>query len=305
MSRAGTKTARSGCSGLIALVLLFFGAFVVFVWPSYLDSHGTVASGVIAEKHETIRIEYDEWFRRLEVIATYTIPGQILQHRASCDVDEKTYDSLHAGNTVPVHYFASLLQQPFLPATHLAPCSTAASLGLGSPLLPRFAITFMALLAIVFLWRVLRVRIAVWLLFPWICFAFAYIGLPRVEPEPRHPVSGTATVDGVVIITTLGNMPLNKTLPLQHPYQIVLLKFVPPGMDTPVTAVDKVDLGSAPNLKQGQSANVVYDAVYPRIARLQQGTRLFPGQTLKTVIVFCVAYIVVVAIVGGVRSFFV
>jgi hypothetical protein len=191
-----------------------------------------------------------------------------------------------------------------VPATHLAPCSTAASIGLGSPLLPRLLVTFSALLAIMFLWRTLRVRIAIWLLFPWICFAFAYIGLPRVEPEPQHPVAGTATVYEVLTITALGNMEPQQSLPLQHPYQMVLLQFVPPGMDTPVKAVDKVDLGSAPNLKEGQAVNIIYDAAHPRIARLQQGTRLFPGRTLKTVMLCCIAYILVLAIVGGIGSFF-
>lgn len=109
MSRTGTNTARIGCSGLVALILVPFAIFVIFGWPGYLDRHGAVASGVIVEKHETIRIEYDDWLRRLELIATYTIPGQPLQHRAGCDVDEKTYDSLHPGNTVAVHYFASRL----------------------------------------------------------------------------------------------------------------------------------------------------------------------------------------------------
>jgi hypothetical protein len=76
-------------------------------------------------------------------------------------------------------------------------------------------------------------------------------------------------------------MPWDKTLPLQHPYQIVRLKFVPAGMDTTVTAVDKIDSGSVPNLKPGQPLNITYDAVHPRIAILQGGTRLFPSQTLK------------------------
>lgn len=302
MSRTGTKTARIGCSGVVALILVPFALFIIFVWPSYLDRHGSAASGVISDKYETIRIEYSEWFRRLEVVATYSIPGQPLQHRASCDVDEKTYDSLHAGNTVAVHYFAPLLQQPFVDATHLAPCSTAASLGLGSPLLPRFVIAFLPLLAILFLWRVLRIKMAVWLLFAWIVFAFALIGLPRVEAEPRQPVPGTATVYEVATITTLGALPWDKTIPLERPYQIVVLKFVPPGMDTPVMAVDKIDSGSVPNLKQGQSANIIYDAAHPRIARLQQGTRAFPGNTLRTVIVSCLAYVVVVVVIGSWRS---
>ena len=41
-------------------------------------------------------------------------------------------------------------------------------------------------------------------------------------------------------------------IPLGQPYEIVRLRFLPPGKDTPVTAVDKVDRGSVPNLQKGQ-----------------------------------------------------
>jgi hypothetical protein len=304
VNRTRRRAARSGCSGLGALIVLIVAIFAVFGWPIYLESQGTAASGVITEKRESVRIVRDEWFRRFEVIAAYSIPSQPLQRRAICDVDERTYDSLHLGNTVAVHYFAGLLNQPFLPATHLAPCSTAASISTGSLAIRRFVVVFLGLLAILFFWRVLRIRIAAWLLLPWLCLSFAYIALPRVEPEPRHPVPATATVDSVTTITTLGDLSRQRSIPLQRPYQIVRLKFVPPGMDSPVTAIDKVDAGSVPNLIEGQSANIVYDVEHPRVARLQEGTRLFPGQTLNTVLLCCAAYIVLVAIAGAIKGFF-
>ncbi len=292
-----TKSARRGfgCSGLVGLLLAFVAAAVIFVWPGYIDRHGSVASGVIVDKYENMRIRYGEWYRRLEVVVSYSIAGQSFEHRAVCDVDEKTYDALHLGNRLAVHYFAALLQQPFIPATHLEPCSAAASLGSDSPVLHRFIVTFSIALVILFLWRVLRIRMALWLFLGWIGFAFFYMGLPRLEPEPRHPVAGTATVNIVSTITTLGDMPLRKTLPLQHPYQIVLIKFVPPGNDVAVTAIDKVDAGSVPNLKPGQSVNILYDPEHPRIARLQQGTRFFPEHTLGTVVLFSAIYVFLVA----------
>ncbi len=304
MKRTKAKRVRSGCSGLGALIFLFLAVGAIIGWPIYLDTHGSAAPAVITEKVESVRIEYAEWFRRFEVMAAYSIPGQPLQHRASCDVDEKTYDSLHPGNTVQVHYFARLLNQPFLPATHLSPCSTSASISWNPAVMHPLLVSFICLLAILFLWRVLRIRTAVWLMLPLFCWSFAYLGLPRVEPEPQHPVPGTATIDTVRTVTTLGDTHTAKSIPLQYPYQIMRLKFVPPGMDTAVIAIDKVDVGSVPNLKEGQSAKIVYDAEHPRIARLQQGTRLFPGHALTTVTLWCVAFAVLVAIAGVVGGFF-
>jgi len=277
---------------------------VAFAWPAYLESAGSAAPGVITEKLESVRVEYTDWFRRFQVMAAYSIPGQPVQHRAICDVSEKTYDSIHVGNAVVVHYFGGLLNQPFIPATHFSLCSNFASSGLRSSVVRHLVIAFVALLAILFLWRVLRIRIAMWLLLPWLCLSFAYLGVPHVEPEPEHPVSATAIVDSVTTITTLGATSNDESIPLPHPYQIVLLKFVPPGMDTAVTVVDKIDVGSVPNLKEGQSADIIYDREHPRFARLQSGTRLFPGRTLKLVILCSIASIGLVAIAAGIGGFF-
>lgn len=304
MNRSRTKKTRSGCSGLGALLFLALAIGAVIGWPIYLKTNGTRASGVITEKRESVRIHYVEWFRRFELVAAYSIPGQPLQHRAICDVDEKTYDSLHPGNTVVVYYFASLLNQPFLPATHLSPCSTMASISWNPPVMHRIIVALTSLVAILFLWRVLRIRIAALLLLPWLCLCFAYLGLPRTEPEPRQPVPATATVETITTITTIGGINSSRSMQLQHPYQILRLKYVPSGMDTAVIAIDKVDAGSVPNLQEGQTANIVYDAAHPRIARLQAGTRLFPGQALRTVIICCAVVIVLIAIVAAVGGFF-
>ena len=285
------KKARSGCgcSTLIGFFILATAVFFAFFWDGFIERFGSGTPAVIVDKYETIRIHYGEWHRRLQIVAEYSIPGPVKQHRAICDVDEKTYDSLHSGNKVPVHYFAALIQQPFVSSSHISPCTTAASAGLGSPVFPRFVITFSLLLAILFLWRILRIRLAGWLLPIWIVFAIGYFVLPRAEPEPQHAVPGTATVDRLLTIKTLGDRNGRKEIVLDQPYQIVVLKFTPPGMDSPVMAVDKIDDGSAPNLKKGDPANILYDSTHPRVVKLQQGTRRFPVQAQKTVMVLALA----------------
>lgn len=302
--QARPRKAGCGCSGLFSFLILLLIIGAIVGWPIYLDHAGTRAQGIITEKLESVRIHYGDWYRSFEVIATYSIPGQPMQHRAGCDVDEKTYDSLHRGDKVDVYYFANLVSQPFLPATHLSPCTTMASVSLNPALIRNLIVAFVAVLVILFLWRVLRIRIAAWLLLPWFCLTAVYLVAPHAEPEPQHPVSSTATVASITTVRTVGGMENRRDIPLQHPYQIVRLKFVPSGMDTPVTAIDKVDEGSIPNLQTGQNANIIYDSEHPRIARLAGGTRRFPGQAKITVILLGIAFVVLLVILAIIEAFF-
>jgi len=307
MNQSGTKKARGGCGclGLFWSAVGCFGLFVIFLWPTCLDRYGSAAPGKIAEKHEFIRVHGDMWTRTFELVAAYSAPSHS-GGLAGCEVTDKTYDSFHVGNPITVHYVGGgPALGILLPTTHLEPCTTAASFHLYSTNIPKLLLVVAPLLLILFLWRVVRVqKIALWLFLGWLCLMFAYFGIPRVEPVPQHPVASTATVDRIVTIKTLGGLPNRRAIPLLHPYEIVMLKFVPPGMDTAVMAVDKVDAGSVANLNAGQNVSIVYDAVNPRIARLEQGTRLFPGQAVRIVILCGVVYIVLLLIVEGMGWFF-
>lgn len=301
-----TRTRKSGCgcSGCGTLLLLLVIAGVIIGWPIYLKNSGTRTSGAITEKFENVRIIDGNWFRSFEITADYSIPGQSVQHRAACDVDEKTYDSLHRGDSVVVYYFANLLSQPFIPATRLSPCTTMASINLNPSVTGALIVALVVLLGILFLWRVLRIRIAAWLLLPWACLTFAYLVLPHAEPEPQHPVSATATVDTITTVTTIGGRRGHRAIDLPHPYEIVRLKYTPAGMDAPVVAIDKVDEGSVPNLIQGQTLAIVYDAGHPRIARLQGGTRSFPGQARTIVVLIGAAFLVLLVVLALIRGLF-
>ena len=301
-----TRTRRSGCgcSGLGTLLFFLLVIGVIVGWPMYLKNSGTQASGVITDKIETVRIRYGNWFRRFEILATYSIPGQPMQHRATCDVDEKTYDSLHRGGPVTVYYDANLLNQPFIPATLLSPCTVTASIISWNSSMPGLIVAGAALLGILFLWRVLRIRIAAWLLLPWFCWLFASFVLPQAEPEPRHAVSATATVDSITTVKTVSGRENSRDIPLMHPYQILRLKYTPAGMDGPVLGVDKVDSGSVPNLTQGQNVAIVYDAEHPRVVRVQGGTRTFPGQARTIVIVICAVFVGLIVVLAVIRGLF-
>lgn len=281
---------RRGCSGLIFLFFLCLGLFMAFGWGTYVDRKGTPARGVVTEKFENIRIWYGEWYRRFQLTAAYST-GQGMARHAVCDVDEKTFDSFRVGDSVPVHYFPALLVQPFVSAAHLEPCSALAIISFSSSVSHRLAVVFLALLAILLLWRVLRMRLAGWLLLPWLCFAAPYLILPHVDAEPGQPVASSAQVDSVSEVESIdiGERRRHEEIPLLHPYQMVLLRFTPPGKDRPVTAVDKVDKGSVPNLGRGQTVAIWYDARNPRIVRLQQGTRDFAGHARTEMLLLAAA----------------
>ena len=288
-----------GCSGLgVAFLCLICVAGVC--WPIVLNSIGASANGVIQEKFEGIKIEYGDWFRHFQVTAAYALPGQPLQRSAICDVDEKTYDSLRIGSPVEVRYLRNFPPQPFLTTARLAPCSIV-GISMG-PSVWRLLVIGVGLLMILFIWWILRVRIILWVLLGWICFSAAYAVMPRLEPQPHVPVTTTATVKDVITIDALGETSESDGIPLQHPYQIVELKFVPHGMDAPVVAIDKIDQDSISGLKPGENVPIAYDAGNPRIARLQDGTRKFPAQAWIEVALCCAALAIVGALLLGARE---
>ena len=282
LGKNGRRRSGCGCSGLGGVIIALV-CVAGMSWPLVLNAIGTSATGAISEKFESVRIEYGEWFRHFQVTGTYSIPGQPLQHRAVCDVDEKTYDSLRVGGPVTVRYMRNLPPQPFLTTARMAACSPV-GISMG-PSVWRLIYAGAILLAVLFIWLVLRVRLAIWLLPVWVCFAFVYLGMPRVEPEPRQPVPATATVADITTIDALWETPQSDGIPLQHPYQLVQLRFVPKGMDAPVVAIDKIGDDTS-DLKKGRSVTIVYDAANPRIARVQEGTRRFPEQAWMTVMLW-------------------
>ncbi len=168
----------------------------------------------------------------------------------------------------------------------------------------RLIVIGVGLLGILVTWRLLGVRLRAWVLVAWLCFSCAYIFLPRLEPLPHQPVAATATVNDVITVDALGETSETDGIPLQHPYQIVELRFVPQGMDVPVVAIDKIDQDSIPGLKTGQSVPIAYDADHPRVARLQDGTRNFPAQAWIEVMLCCAALALVGALLMGAHGLF-
>lgn len=298
MNKRDSRPRRGGCFAIVVLVFLVCAFAAILSWPKYVDANGQQALAVISQKKESVTLQYGEWFRRFQIAAIYTISGQRFDHPASCDVDERTFSSLRLGNSVSVHYLLHRSSQSFLPASHLSPCSAWASLYANPAVSRALAAALGALLVILFSWRVLRIKIAAWLLVPWSGVFLFYVCLPRVEPMPEQSRLAKATVQSVTTITHLLASDGRFSINLQHPFQIVVFKFSPANFDASVVGIDKVDLDSVPNLKENQSLDIWYEPAHPRIARLRQGTRLFPGQARLTVSLICGAFMGLILLVS-------
>jgi len=279
------KQRRFGCSGIFAFLFLAGLLFVFYNWSSFIDANGAGSTASITEKRETVRENLGDWFRRFEIVAAFRAPGSPFERHAICDVEQTTYDSLHPGDHVNVHYFPILLQQPFIPATHLSPCTPAANFGSNPDLYRRIELVFGSFFAILFAWLVLRIRIAAWLLVPWFGLFILYCVSPRAEPAPRQPRPAKATVRSVSTIDEIlggggGSKGHSEPIKLAHPYLLVQLEFTPANASGPVVALDTIDLNCIPDLAPKQIVDIDYDAANPRIASIHGGTRNFPQQAL-------------------------
>lgn len=271
---------RFSFSGILSF-LFFAGLLLVFYnWSSFVDANGQAGAASVTEKRETVRENFGDWFRQFQIFAAFRVPVSPLEHRAVCDVEQATYDSLRVGAPVTIHYFPSMLQQPFIPVTHLSPCTPLAAFGSNPDLYRKVALVFGSLLLIFFAFLVLRLRVALWLLVPWFGLFIVDCVTPHAEPAPGQPRFARATVKGIanideILADTTGGEHSATPLKLDHPYQLVQLEFTPPGAAGPVVALDAIDRNSLPGLELNRAVDVDYDAANPRIARLRGGNPQF------------------------------
>lgn len=65
-----------------------------------------------------------------------------------------------------------------------------------------------------------------------------------------------------------------------QPFQLVDLEFTPAGANAPIHAVDRIDLNSLPELRDGATVRVFYTTSNPRSVRLDGGTRTYAEKAL-------------------------
>jgi hypothetical protein len=66
-----------------------------------------------------------------------------------------------------------------------------------------------------------------------------------------------------------------------QPVDVVGLEFIPEGKTEPVVAVDLIDRGSVPGLKEQATIPIQYEARYPRTAYIDGAARTFPEKNLS------------------------
>jgi hypothetical protein len=67
---------------------------------------------------------------------------------------------------------------------------------------------------------------------------------------------------------------------IRKPFQIVDLEFRPDGASDSVHALDRLDMNSAPGLREGATVQIAYSLADPNIAFIYGGTRNYPRVTL-------------------------
>jgi hypothetical protein len=65
-----------------------------------------------------------------------------------------------------------------------------------------------------------------------------------------------------------------------QPFQLVDLEFTPAGANAPIHAIDRIDLNSLPELRDGATVRVFYKTSNPRSARIDAGTRTYAEKAL-------------------------
>lgn len=92
-------------------------------------------------------------------------------------------------------------------------------------------------------------------------------------PTPQGPWrEGTATVEQISQFTEQRYRRRSKSRsPLPWPYEIVRLRFTPPGRAEPVEAMDNIEIAGAPNLVEKSAVKITWPEDDPRQARIVGG----------------------------------
>ena len=98
---------------------------------------------------------------------------------------------------------------------------------------------------------------------------------------PRAWTRATGHVKSIGHIDKLFSGRRSRGVIADQPIDVVGVEFVPDGMTEPVVAVDLIDRGSVPGLKEGSTASIRYESDSPRTAYLEGATRTFPNRNIR------------------------
>lgn len=278
---------------LIVLVLLAVGLVTLpfLVSSLYIDQRGVTIPGHITYKREFLSTRYGSLKRRAQITVEYWKPDGSGAGFLDVPLADAEYDASHVGQAVSLHYLRPqdvpqlpmvnvLRQMQLLPTVHLANKSTfsAPALLWTSQDTVIVAVTAaMALLLIV--WRLARVPGLQWAVAACVVggltalqIADFYRPMPAPTVQLRHAIGHVTSLERV---NRLFNGSRRRGFVATQPLQIAAVEFTPEGRADPVMAVDLIDAGSVPGLKEKASVPVVYEGSSPRTAYVQGATRTF------------------------------
>jgi hypothetical protein len=290
----------------ILMLVLLAAAGTVLVSPFVaasraLDEHGVTLRGRVYHKSETVRVIHSGWEIGREITIEYVLPETEGVSFFGVLPNAEQYDAMHTGQPVEVRY---LLRRdlPKLPLSdilwqlHALPTVRLAAVDGNSrwhsfwtPAAVRFG-RFAALLAVLLiLWRITRSSVlgsAAVIAFVAALGVLFYQDFPRPTPAPARAVKRTtASVKSIGHIDKLFSGRRTRGVVADQPIDVVGIEFIPDGRKEPVVAVDLIDRGSVPGLKEGSTAAIQYESDSPRTAYVQGATRMFPSRNLRGAIV--------------------
>lgn len=288
---------------LIRLALVF--GLVLLVSPFlisslYLDQRGIDLTGHVYSKREDVTVNSSGWTRTSEVTIQYDLPDGAGVSFFTVRMGGEYYDAFHAGEKVKLHYLRRgdipkvpgadfLWQMHALPVVRLA--TQRAFSGLGT-LFTRKVILVCATIAglalLLAAWRVAALPRFGWAI--GICVAagipaLVFYDFPRPTPRPAVEIrQGAGRVKSVGRIDRLLATNRSRGLLASQPVDVVGIEFVPEGGKEPVLAVDLIDRGSSPGLKENAAVAIEYEVASPRTAYLHQAKRTFLPRNLRGIV---------------------
>jgi hypothetical protein len=281
-------------------ILLFFGAVgfisMPFVMASRaLDERGIEIPGRIYHKDEYIRVRSSDWERSRDVTIEYTIPETGGVSYFDVHPDEPQFDMLRTGQPVRVKYLRrrdvpAVPMADFLWQMHALPMVRFMNLRKTAidPGIIR-AVEALGSLAVLFiLWRTTRNNLFAWATGLGAAAGLGFLllqGFPRPTPAPLAEVlRGSGTVKTISRIDKLFAGTRSRGMVADQPVDVVGIEFVPEGRTEVVTAVDLIDRGSVPGLKEKSTVPIRYESRSPRTAWIEGATRGFPRRNLSGII---------------------
>ncbi len=285
-----------------------------------LDEHGVTIPGKVTSKSETVTLRYSDWKRSSEVTFRYEPPDSHSVGFFQATLTPEQYDAFHVGDAVSLHYLPAsdvpvlplskiMREMHALPMVRLADRRTftaARQFFCRRVILALEAIA--GLLIIVFILRKTRSPLFGWVVGAAVlagCAVALFYDFPRPTPNPAADIrQTTGRVKSLSEIEHLFAQDDSRGLDTAQPVDVVGVEFVPTGRTESVVAIDLIDAGSVPGLKENSTVPIDYEANSPRTAHMQRATRKFVSKNISGIFVQGAILLAIVIVFFGICHLF-